>query len=298
MRKLALIPIVLLAACSSTRTTQETTTTTIPQPEKITIVAVGDIACSTAQRASGDYDCADIQVAELARQQNPDFVFALGDIQYNSHQHKNFAENFARYWADMLSITKPVPGNHEYAMGGAKGYYDSWTDYPAPGYYSFHLNSDWQVVAINTNDECVDVACNDKSEQYQWVQKTLDENAGKCVIAMGHHPRYSSGNHGSTKALGDMYDLFMKNFVQVYLSGHDHHYERVEAPVTQFVVGTGGKSLRSVGTPIATENASTQFATADHHGILVIEITGLTMTTKFLTIDGQVLDEYSQNCIY
>lgn len=298
MRKLTVIPVLALLAACSTQGSVETTTTTAPEPETITIVAVGDIACSGSQRASGDYDCADIQVAETARQQNPDFVFALGDIQYNSHQVENFQKNFAMYWADMLSITKPVPGNHEYAMGGAKGYYSVWTDYPAPGYYSFDLNEDWRVVAINTNDNCSDVECHENSEQYRWAESVLSDSTGKCVIAIGHHPRYSSGNHGSNKSVSDIYDLFAKNNVQVYLAGHDHHYERIDAPVPQFVVGTGGKSLRSLEQPVSGPNVSQVFATADHHGVLVVEISGLTMTAKFVNIDGQVLDTYTQNCIY
>lgn len=290
-----IVSAVVLTACSSAETV-ETTTTTLPPPKPVVLVSVGDISCSGSQRNSGNYDCADPQVAEIARQQNPDYVLALGDIQYNSHQVNNFENNFAVYWADMLDIVKPVPGNHEYAMGGARDYYAIWTEYPAPGYHSFSLNDDWHVIGINTNDNCSDVDCREGSEQYLWVQAELEQNKHKCVIVMGHHPRYSSGHHGPSPVLSDIYELFHRYGVIVYLSGHDHHYERINSPVPNIVVGTGGKSLRSLGEPYSDGFAASVFATADHHGLLRTEIVGKTMSNQFMTIDGLVLDQHQYSC--
>lgn len=293
--KRILLASLLLAGCSATPT-NSTTTTSEEQQQTTTIIAVGDISCSSSQRRSGDYDCADPQVAEIARQQNPDYLFALGDIQYNSHGTDDFAENFAIHWGDMINITKPVAGNHEYAMGGAKGYYDTWVNYPKPGYYSFDIDKKWHVIAINTNDKCRFVQCDKNSDQYNWVQTTLENNKTKCIIAIGHHPRYSSGVHGSTKEVDDMYRLFVENNVALYLSGHDHHYERIDAPVPQYVIGTGGKSLRKINSLKTKDPVLSEFSTSKHHGVGVVTITESNASVKFISIDGSVVDEKTHTC--
>ena len=286
----ALVSIVVLSSCSGTTSTSTTTTT---EPEKqIVIASVGDISCSGSQRRSGKYPCVDAEVADLVRGRQPDQLWLLGDIQYNSHTTKNFQENFGVIWSDLLSISKPIAGNHEYAEGGAKGYYETWTQFPKPGYYSFDLNEDWTVIALNTNDECKFVLCEEGSDQYVWFESELQKSAGKCVVVMGHHPRYSSGRHGSSAFMRDAFDLMSANGVDIYLSGHDHNYERFNTQPAQFVVGTGGKDLRPVKSPIE----GSAFLSNDHHGALFISIMDRTASIEFVSIDGSVIDSTTISC--
>lgn len=299
MKRLLLAVSLTLVACSeqiqnSPETTGVKQTTTSAPYQTISIVAVGDIACSTSQREAGSSDCEDIAVANLARGMNPNYVFALGDIQYNAHSESDFQENFGKYWADMLPITKPVAGNHEYAMSGASGYFSTWTKYSQEGYYSFTVGDKWLVVALNTNDECRYVGCSDGSEQYEWLKNELTTNADRCVIALGHHPRFSSGAHGDTEAVSDIYDLMSSYDVSLYLSGHDHHYERIENPNSprQYVVGTGGKDLRSAGNP--TQGSAKIID--DSHGVLVMDIMGSTIHERFVSISGEILDSETTIC--
>jgi hypothetical protein len=59
-----------------------------------------------------------------------------------------------------------------------------------------------------------------------------------------HHPRFSSGLHGSDESLDDLWRALAAGGADVVLAGHDHHYERF-APrdgMRMFVVGTGGRS--------------------------------------------------------
>jgi hypothetical protein len=303
MRKLKIISIasiLALSACGGSSEANESTTTTESAAEEtLTLVAVGDISCSQAQRNSGDYDCADEQVANLVRQIDPNYALLLGDIQYNSHTVENFDRNFGVIWSDIIPISMPIPGNHEYAEGGAKGYYAKWGDRFGPaGYYSRLLNNDWVLIGLNTNDECSDVDCRKGSEQYAWLGAELNKYSQQCVISMMHHPRYSSGNHGSSRVVADMFDLMDGNNVPLVLTGHDHHYERFETYKGQdkkpvhFVVGTGGKSLRSVGQPI---NGSVKMID-DAHGVLVLEIQGKTVKTYFVDIAGNILDSHTLTC--
>ena len=59
-----------------------------------------------------------------------------------------------------------------------------------------------------------------------------------------HHPRFSSGLHGSDTTLGALWTTLSRGGVDIVLAGHDHHYERF-APfegIRAFVVGSGGRS--------------------------------------------------------
>ena len=298
MRKL-LVTCLLLASCSSAGVVKETpdgivwqTTTTIPQ--QISVVAVGDIACSSSQRESTENDCQDIAVAKLASGMNPDFVFALGDIQYNSHGSTEFELNFGTYWASLLSITKPIAGNHEYGDGKAEDFFSTWGNIPRSGYYSFEVGDKWLVVALNTNDECTFVSCSKGSDQYLWLQQQLASNTDRCVIALGHHPRYSSGAHGDTEAVNDIYGLMSQYEVSMYISGHDHHYERFETNRSpkQYVVGTGGRSLRGVW----KQSEHSASIIDDKYGVLVLDISGSVIRERFVGLAGETLDSDTTVC--
>ena len=59
-----------------------------------------------------------------------------------------------------------------------------------------------------------------------------------------HHPRFSSGLHGSDTTIAALWRTLAIGGADVVLAAHDHHYERF-APidgVRSFVVGTGGRS--------------------------------------------------------
>ncbi len=49
-------------------------------------------------------------------------VLALGDVQYDEGAFGAFLESYAPSWGRVRSITRPVPGNHEYRTADAEGY--------------------------------------------------------------------------------------------------------------------------------------------------------------------------------
>jgi hypothetical protein len=98
------------------------------------------------------------------------------------------------------------------------------------------------VVVLNSN--CTVVDCGPSSPQLRWLRDDLTASPSACLVAYWHHPRWSSGRHGST----DTVDLFWSELAaagaDVVLNGHDHTYERLSVDgVREFVVGTGGRSL-------------------------------------------------------
>lgn len=298
MKKLLALSLLIIVSCGGvvSNTPDETTQ---EHPRVIRLAAVGDISCGTNQRLSGKYDCADTDVANIIRKASVDYALLLGDIQYPTHSAKHFDYNFRLIWSDIMSMSFPIPGNHEYSQGGAKGYYQAWgAEFPEPGYYSRLLDNDWVLISLNTNDNCTDVRCDKYSNQYRWLNTELTKYKNQCVIAMMHHPAYSSGYHGNSKPAQGLYGLLAVNKVTMVLSGHDHHYERLQPRLKvgygppQFVVGTGGKDLRKV---FRKDDASVKIIDTEH-GVLIIEIQEKTAKTYFLDIDGNILDSSTIAC--
>lgn len=288
-----LLPVVLFSCATSsesTPTTSTSTSTTLATPEPVRVAAVGDISCGTSQRKSGDYDCADGQVANAVRDADVDYALLLGDIQYPSHGIGDFYANFLPLWEGAADKMLPIPGNHEYENDIDNNYFAAWGSEFNNGYYTYDLNDDWIVVALDTNDNCEIVSCDESSDQYAWLEQQLVDNSDKCVIAMMHHPRFSSGVHGDTTAVAPMYELMASNKVVIVLSGHDHHYERFYNSPAQFVVGTGGKDLRGAS------SSDSSFVIDDQHGFLLLNIYDKFVSTSFIDINSNAHDVASYEC--
>ena len=119
--------------------------------------------------------------------------------------------------------TKPVPGNHEYHTSGAKGYFGYWGAQAKPNgtsYYSFDLG-DWHVVALD-----FEIGLGSSSSQAKWLKSDLAASRKRCKLAYLHKPRWSSGRHGNSSGLADVYKILYDDRVTLLLSGHDHDYER------------------------------------------------------------------------
>ena len=200
------------------------------------LVAAGDVASC---RSSGDE-----QTARLL-DRLPGTVAVLGDAVYERGTSAEFARCYAPTWGRAKRRTRPAPGNHEYLTPGAAGYFRYFgraAGDPRRGYYSYRLGS-WLVVVLNTNCRPAG-GCGRGSPQERWLRRTLAADPGACALAYGHHPRWSSGHHGPDRTIDPLWRALSDHGAELYLAGHDHHYERF-APaggVRQFVVGTGGRS--------------------------------------------------------
>jgi hypothetical protein len=218
-----------------------------PAPADPVLVGAGDIA-----------DCKALSGAAktaLLLDHIEGTVFAIGDTAYESGAPKEFEDCYAPTWGRHKARTRPAVGNHEYRTDFANGYYNYFGAAggdPTKGYYSYDLGQ-WHVVVANSN--CKQVGgCKAGSPQEQWVRQDLAEHPAPCTVAMWHHPRYSSGDHGDDKSMRDIWKALYDAGADVVLSGHDHDYERFapqdadskEDPargIRQFVVGTGGRDL-------------------------------------------------------
>jgi calcineurin-like phosphoesterase family protein len=226
------------------------------------VAAAGDIACGPGSesfeggRGSG-LECRQLATSDLVVAGDYAVVFALGDLQYGDASSAGFGAAYDPSWGRVRSITRPVPGNHDYDVDGAAGYFRYFgaaAGDPATGYYSYDLGG-WHIVALNSN--CSEVGgCAAGSPQERWLRSDLAANPAPCTLAYWHHPRFSSGEHGSDPTYEDFWQALYEAHADVVLVGHDHDYERF-APQTangaldqargirEFVVGTGGFSVRT-----------------------------------------------------
>ena len=147
------------------------------------------------------------------------------------------------------------PGNHEYEVAGAAPYFQFFGDRAGPagvGYYSYSLGA-WRVLSLNS-----EVGIEPGSAQMAWLRAELTSNQARCEVAYLHKPLFSSGFHGDQRQMQEMWRTLYEFGVDVVVAGHDHNYERF-APqdptgrfdaargIRQFVVGTGGTTLRQIG---------------------------------------------------
>ncbi len=94
------------------------------------VAAGGDVACAPEDSAwnggagtpsSGPGDpgrCHERRTSDLFTALAPLHILALGDLQYENGSLTRFQRSYGPSWGRFKSITKPVPGNHEYGSGG------------------------------------------------------------------------------------------------------------------------------------------------------------------------------------
>ncbi len=197
------------------------------------LVAAGDIACPPPGTKTSS-SCHHRETANLIKALKPDYVLALGDLQYDDGAYSQYtgAGSYNDSWGvpEIKSITKPVPGNHEYhgslSGGDAAGYLQYWGDKAGPPgkfFYSYNLGN-WHIVALNS-----EISTSSTSEQTTWLKYDLEANKGqKCILAYWHQSRFSSGYHPSSTGTKPFWDELYAKGADLVLSGHSHNYERFE----------------------------------------------------------------------
>jgi hypothetical protein len=216
------------------------------------LAAAGDIADCTAGGA----------ITASLVDALPGTVAVLGDAAYENGTPDEFARCYEPTWGRHKARTRPAVGNHEYGTPGADGYWDYFgaaAGERGKGWYSYDLGA-WHVVVLNSN--CTQVGgCQSGSEQERWLRTDLAANDADCTLAYMHHPRFSSGNvHGGSPTVEPLWRALQDDGAEIVLAGHEHDYERFapqtetgaldqQRGVRQFVVGTGGRRLRSFGPP-------------------------------------------------
>ncbi len=182
------------------------------------------------------------QLIKLYGTQPFDAALLLGD---NIYEFGNVKKHGKEYFTDMYAplIRGGVCfivalGNHDTRSGFEK---DQLQFFNMPGYYYTARRGPAEFFVIDSNKFPGDEV------QQKWLDKALGDSKAPLKVVMGHHPIYSSGQHGNHSGLiKTLEPLLVRHQVDLYLAGHDHNYERFEPinGVTYIVSGGGGAYLR------------------------------------------------------
>ncbi|MCB0034932.1 MAG: metallophosphoesterase [Anaerolineales bacterium] len=250
------------------------------------------------------------KVAALINSWQPDIIITMGDNNYPDGEMETFDRNVGQYygsyiypyvgeqrWAGRETKNRFFPsiGNHDWRTEAAQPYFDyfpifdshvntrsssheRYYDFVWEGVHFFVLNS------VKAEPDGVDV----DSVQAQWLQEQLASSTAAWQIVYFHHPPYSSGGHGSSEY---MQWPFAEWGVDAVLSGHDHHYERLEVDgIPYFVNGVGGHSVRPIRSPLPESRK--QFDTDLGAMLLVIWSDHIVFEFYAVRNGGDLVDQY------
>jgi len=274
----------------------------------------------------------DAATARLLGTNGIGLVQTYGDNQYECGELENFQAAYDTTWGQFKGITRPAPGNHEYLtdcapgvvgktatveQASGAGYYDYFADrtVPHPGNYSYDWQG-WHFVVINTTFATVPGGA---AAVRDWLKADLRANRDKrCTVVYGHHPyRATASPFTGSPDMRYLWPTMVLEDVDLYISGHNHSYERGKPMrtggnvdydfgpgdgddghmgVRWIVAGTGGRSLIPfTGTP----PVSSAVRIAGKYGILKIVpdyVAPNSFLTAFKGADGTTMDRVSWGC--
>ena len=231
-------------------------------------------------------------------------VFTAGDNAYPDGSAAEFRDCYATTWGRHLERTKPTAGNHDWETKGLAGYREYFREKAGPdgaSWYSYDLGA-WHVIVLDS--DCIFVrGCLPGSPQGIWLEANLKAATATCTMAIWHHPRFSSGEHGNDASVWPFWDALYRAGADVVVNGHDHDYERFgpqdpagredkAAGIREFVVGTGGAVLRA----FPTVAAHSEVRIARTFGVIRFVLHPTSYDWSFIATSGAVEDSGSGPC--
>ena len=176
------------------------------------------------------------ELAERMVSERADLIIEAGDLT----EMGSVAGDWSRYFQAMsalypgtsssvpAALRMPVIGNHDSLFFGRENFgryfrgvgsgADSpfWYKVDAGDVHFIILDVEWGLESFTQNQE-------------DWLQQTLAAiDPGDWIVVTTHCPLYSSGNNGEgTGVAAKLAPIFEAGGVDLVISGHDHHYQRV-----------------------------------------------------------------------
>ncbi|MBE9206696.1 metallophosphoesterase [Nostoc sp. LEGE 06077] len=199
----------------------------------------------TGTGAKGQYAVA--EAMNFYHKQNPyNLVVLAGDNIYNNGEIEKIGAVFEQPYQPLLKKGvkfQACLGNHDIrTVNGEPQLKYPGFNMQGKRYYTFRSNQ-VQFFALDTNSNA------DWKKQLPWLELELSRSDAPWKVVFGHHPIYASGVYGSNPAFIQAFTpLFEKYGVQLYINGHEHHYERTKSiNGTTYLVTGGGAGTRPVG---------------------------------------------------
>jgi len=228
----------------------------LPAERPVHVLAFGDFGTgSPAQRA----------VAQAMAKRHAEVPFDLGitmgDNFYRCGVRSIRDRKWKTRWEDLYTPLGikfyATLGNHDYGhppivcpQGGASpdvevAYTDHSDSWRMPARYYTYAAGPVRFVAIDTEGW--------SRAQLDWIRQVLDRSASEPGIqwrvVYGHHPILTSGVHLNQRRIGalraQLLPVMRAAKVDLYIAGHDHDIEHLQADgITFLISGGGGAKLR------------------------------------------------------
>ncbi len=225
-------------------------------------------------------------------------VFVAGDTTYPAADRATLEDCYAPTWGRFLERTYAVPGNHDYVRGSAHDFLD-YFGARIPGKTWFRAPvGDWWVIGLDSNLSGAELR-----EQQSWLEAQLKaiEGDGRCVLAMWHHPVFSTGLHRKDGAhMRPAWAALERAGADLVLNGHEHFYEsfaprdalgrKDPAGMREIIAGTGGARLIDLSVVFGAH------AYARRHGLLELHLDTDRYEYKFRTLEGAIRDSGAARC--
>jgi hypothetical protein len=248
----------------------------------------------------GDYGSGDeneLAVAELVKSWKPNFILTLGDNNYPLGSAETIDDHVGKFYSSFISPYQgaydsgavenaffPSLGNHDWNTPSAAPYLDYFSLPGNERYYDFVIGP-VHFFALDSDSREPDGVSSD-SIQAGWLKERLAASQSPWKIVFGHHPPYSSGYHGSVKW---MRWPFQEWGASIYLSGHDHTYERLEEHGFPYIVnGLGGGAIYRFTKPLK----GSQVRYNQGYGAMLVIANLEQITFQFITIEGDIIDTF------
>ncbi len=264
----------------------------LPLRADVTAYAAGDIGeCDGPAAASAAARTAHLITEGAA-------VLVLGDTSYPSATPATIARCYGPTWGRFRPSSFVVPGNHDYVHGTSRDFLDYFGERnPGRTYFRAPLG-DWWVIGLDSNIDGARLA-----RQQAWLEQELKaiDGDGRCIVALWHHALFSTGLHsGDGARMAPAWRALDAAGADLVLSGHEHFYESFDprdadgrpsaAGIREFVVGTGGASLRDWSLSANHRDY------ARLYGVLELQLAADHYSYRFLGVDGTARDAGGGRC--
>lgn len=211
------------------------------QPERTRFAVIGDAGTGDAAqyKVSG-------QMSRWRERLPFSSVLVLGDNVYPCGEPNLFDERIRQPYQKLFQQGVrfyPVLGNHDVKAGFGDQQMKYWG---VPPYYSVKLGKpglDVEVFALDATvllpgyyggfQENPQVSAQKESAELRWLDQALASSTASMKVVMGHYPLYAIGSYAKPKRVlwqqsleRKLTPLLQKYQVDLYLGGHEHHYEK------------------------------------------------------------------------
>ncbi|MHA2223362.1 MAG: metallophosphoesterase [Candidatus Thorarchaeota archaeon] len=271
-----------------------------PDGEEFKMVIVGDNRPRTTITQPEEWET----IAQMIADEEPHIVISTGDYVRDvedDHADNLVAWNYFTEINDLIGHYAPmyaVIGNHDRARGGTlplrlEYFFDAFVQYDEPSpYYSFDY-AGVHFTFLMTYEYGYDSRVG--PDQLTWLENDLATTNRAMKFVVAHTPMYPVVHIDDSLNMypeerDALQALFEEQNVSLYMTGHDHLFDRLTVNgVTQVISGGGGAPLYNH--PYwggGYHHYTKSFVSSGHINISAVRIDGVVAETYELPYDGPI----------